>query len=37
MKVDQQNETNPDTRPVRLSRVPSIANMELFHRFQYNR
>ena len=30
MKVAQNDETNPDTQPVRLPRIPSIANMQLF-------
>ena len=30
MKVAQNNETNPDTQPVRPPRIPSIANMQLF-------
>ena len=30
MKVAQNDKTNPDTQPVRLPRIPSIANMQLF-------
>ena len=30
MKVAQNDETNPDTQPVRLPHIPSIANMQLF-------
>ncbi len=29
MKVAQNDETNPDTQPVRPSRIPSIANTQL--------
>ena len=29
MKVDQNNETNPDTQPVRPPHIPSIANTQL--------
>ena len=29
MKVAQNDETNPDTQPVRLPRIPSIANTQL--------
>ena len=29
MKVAQNDETNPDTQPVRLPHIPSIANMQL--------
>ena len=30
MKVAQNDETNPDTQPVRLPRVPSIVNLQHF-------
>ena len=30
MKVAQNNETNPDTQPVRPPHIPSIANSQLF-------
>ena len=30
MKVAQNNETNPDTQPVRPPRVPSIENLQHF-------
>ena len=29
MKVAQNDETNPDTQPVRLPHIPSIANLQL--------
>ena len=29
MKVAQNDETNPDTQPVRLPRIPSILNMQI--------
>ena len=29
MKVAQNDETNPDTQPIRLPHIPSIANMQL--------
>ena len=30
MKVAQNDETNPDTQPVRLPRIPSIVNLQHF-------
>ena len=30
MKVAQNDETNPDTQPVRPQRIPSIANLQHF-------
>ena len=31
MKVAQNDETNPDTQPIRLPRIPSIVNTQPVH------